>query len=74
MITRLMLSLKKAASRENGWLFSEMTTVRRVDELSFVRNDHTQPPRAIANAQKGLGRRGTEVSEGSVNISEGIAM
>jgi hypothetical protein len=36
MISRLMLSLRKAASVENGWSLTEMTTVRRVNEIRFV--------------------------------------
>lgn len=38
MISRLMLSLRKAASAKNGWSLTEMTTIRRVEELRFA--DH----------------------------------
>ena len=40
-----MLSLKKAATVEDGWSFSEMTTVHRPNEMQFAQEetgDHTR--------------------------------
>ena len=41
-----MLSLKKAATVEDGWSFAEMTTVRRPIEMRFAKDEsgvYTRP-------------------------------
>jgi len=80
MITRLMLSLKKAASKENGWSFTEMTTARRADEMgaTHVRHgDRTQPSLDGYRAREGYGVRSAndyDLEEFSVDIPEEIGI
>ena len=77
MITRLMLSLKKAALTENGWSFSEMTTVRRLDESTSMNagyNEHTHPLYGVAQARGEFRTPVAEGSEGSTDAYEGIMM
>lgn len=75
-----MLSLKKAASTENGWSISEMTTVRRLDEsISMDTVDDDPMPSssdAAAEAQARNGARMQEVvaPEVSTGGHEGIMM
>ena len=63
MISRLIISLKKAASGEDGWTSMEMATVRRVEGLHFERSENsirTQPSLGGGRAGNGfraLGRR-----------------
>lgn len=67
MISRLMLSLKKVASTDNGWSFAEMTAMRRTDELGsvhFLHEGHTRPSFDEDRAQKGFRVRGPEGPEG----------
>jgi hypothetical protein len=76
MITRLMLSLKKAASTENGWSFTEMTSVRRVDESIHIGcSDHPQPSHDVARTRMGFrARRTEELGVVSVEVPEEIVM
>jgi len=72
MITRLILSLKKVASKENGWSFAEMTTMRRVDELIPIHSNRKRLIRNVDGAGRGFRTlRGTEVL---AHTSEEIAM
>lgn len=73
-----MLSLKKAASTEGGWSFSEMTTIRRLDESSSTPERYdkpTKPPYDAARAQNEFSMRQAEVpDELLTDASEGIGM
>jgi len=76
MISRLMISLKKAATMENGWSLSEMTTMRRVDELRFVQQEDSFRTRPSLDGNQS--RKGFRTSETSdfdhVCFSEEIGM
>jgi hypothetical protein len=76
MISRLMISLKKAATMENGWSLSEMTTMRRVDELRFVQPENSYRTRPSLDGDQP--RRGFRTSETNdfdhVCFSEEIGM
>ena len=61
MISRLMISLKKAATLENGWSLSEMTTIRRIDELRFVEQEISN--RSRLSLDEGRPRKGFRTSE-----------
>jgi len=70
MITRLILSLKKAASRENGWSFAEMTTMRRMDETIPMHANRKRPIHNVDRAGKGFRMLGgTEVSADTSEIA-----
>lgn len=75
-----MLSLKKAASTENGWSISEMTTVRRLDESISMDtvDDNPMPPlsdvAAQAQARNGSRMQEAVVPEVSTGGYEGIMM
>lgn len=45
MISRLMLSLKKAGRAKSGWTFMEMMTIRRMDDMQFTQNRNNNPAR-----------------------------
>jgi hypothetical protein len=78
MISRLMLSLKKAASGQNGWMISEMTTARRIDEINttYVKNYNPARPSFDGDrAQKGFRTLRTEgLEEVSIDAPEEIGM
>ena len=77
MITRLMLSLKKVASEENGWSFSQMTILRRLDEsgsMNLVQITSTLPSHDAARVREGFRTRGTMDLEVPTDISEEIGM
>lgn len=69
-----MLSLKKVASAENGWSFSEMTTVRRADEVSSVNVRYDGPARPLIGgyrARKGFRTQGMgDLEEVSTGVPE----
>ena len=60
MISRLMISLKKAATAESGWSLSEMTSMRRVDEMRFVQPENTNRVRPSLDGD--LARQGFRTS------------
>lgn len=78
MITRLILSLKRAASTENGWLFSEMTTVRLTDETDtmHLRSGYRTRPLLGGNrARQGSRALGADnLEEASIGVPEEIGM
>lgn len=78
MISRLMISLKKAAIAENGWSFSEMTTARRVDEMRFAHwenSGRTRPSLEGYRARKVLRTSRTDdLDQISADFSEDIGM
>ena len=77
MITRLMLSLKKAASTENGWSFAEMATARRTDEMSTMDvryGDRMRPSLGGDRAREGFRARRADDLEFSVDVPEEIVM
>ncbi|KAF9645077.1 hypothetical protein BDM02DRAFT_3190024 [Thelephora ganbajun] len=78
MISRLMLSLKKTATTENGWSFSEMTTARRADEVSSMHVEHDNRARPSLDgdrARKGFRTRKPEgLEEVPADVSEEIGM
>ena len=72
-----MLSLKKAASTENGWSLSDMTSARHFDESISIDagyNDHTHPLYGVDQARNGFRTTGAEGSEGTTGAHEGIMM
>jgi hypothetical protein len=80
MISRLMISLKKAATVEEGWSLSEMTTPRRVDEMRFVNQGNSSLTRPSLDpvgyrARKGFQTLGAGDSDQlSTYFSEEIGM
>ena len=78
MITRLLLSLKKAAATGGGWSLNEITSVRRVDESIFLNTGYSNPEHLSYNASRahmGFRPRGMEaLEEGPTQIPERIAM
>ena len=78
MISRLMLSLRKAASAENGWSLMEMSTVRHADEARFAQDgskNRTRPWLAGNRSRTGFrARRTDEFDQVSVEIFEEIGM
>lgn len=69
-----MLSLKKAASGENGWLFSEMTTARRVDETNSMHAMSDNRIRHSLDRYRGWKGPGSLRMEGSIDVPEEIGM
>lgn len=76
MITRLMLSLKKVGSAQNGWSFLEMTTAHRADEMGS-RLRYVDRPRHSLDEDR-LRRFRTQRMDDlegiSVDVPEGIEM
>ena len=76
MISRLMISLKKAATVEDGWSLSEMTTLRRVDEMRFVHQGDSNPTRpSLDEYRPGKGfkmSQASDLNQVSTNFSEEI--
>ena len=78
MITRLLLSLKKAAAAGGGWSLNEITSVYRADEsisLQTGYSDHAHLPYDAGRAREGFRPQGAEaLEEGPTEVSERIAM
>jgi len=78
MITRLLLSLKKAAATGGGWSLNEITSVHHVDESTSLHTGYRNPGELsynVARARMGFRPRGMdELEEGPTHVSEGIAM
>lgn len=78
MITRLLLSLKKAAAMGGGWSLNEITSVHRMDESFSLHTGYSNPGQLsydVARARKGFRPRGTEMlGEDPAQVSERIAM
>jgi len=69
MIARLMLSLKKAATVEDGWSFAEMTTARRPNEMRFAKDESGDYTRHSVDESWGQNRFRMLRTEGSHQVT-----